>query len=265
MILLMDSYYDWAGLFTLGGLLSLITLALLEIVLGIDNIIFVAIVTGKLGKEKQKRARTLGLLLALLMRIALLFSLTWIIRFSHPLVYLSASSPFVSAEPIATESFALSLRDLILFGGGIFLLISATVEINKKIIGLETQEEQTVAPRNFRKAIFQIMLIDVVFSFDSILTAIGLANNVIIMIAAVVVAMIAMIQFSGAVSKIINEYPTIKMLALAFLLMIGMVLVADGLHFHVPRGYVYFSVAFSLLVEFLNLRMKRNADRRKSV
>jgi predicted tellurium resistance membrane protein TerC len=265
MILLMDSYYDWAGLFTLGGLVSLVTLALLEIVLGIDNIIFVAIVTGKLGKEKQRRARTLGLLLALLMRIALLFSLTWIIRFSHPLIFLDSVAPFISFEPIGTESFAISLRDLILFGGGIFLLISATVEINKKIVGLETQEEQTSAPRNFRKAIFQIMLIDVVFSFDSILTAIGLANNVIIMIAAVIIAMIAMIMFSGQVSKIINEYPTIKMLALAFLLMIGMVLVADGLHFHVPRGYVYFSVAFSLLVEFLNLRMKRNEDKRKSV
>ena len=264
MTLLIESYYDWHGLFTLAGLLSLVTLALLEIVLGIDNIIFVAIVTGKLGKERQRRARTLGLLLALLMRIALLFSLTWIIRFSHPLFYLSGSSPFISFEPIGVEPFSFSLRDLILLGGGIFLLSSATVEINKKITGLETREEQTMAPRNFQKAIFQIMLIDVVFSFDSILTAIGLANNVLIMIAAVIIAMIAMIQFSGVVSKIINEYPTIKMLALAFLLMIGMVLVADGMHFHVPREYVYFSVAFSLLVEFLNLRMRRNEDKRKT-
>ncbi|HLG33604.1 MAG TPA: TerC family protein [Bacteroidia bacterium] len=256
---------DFSQLFTLNALLSLLTLSLLEIVLGIDNIIFVAIVTGKLGKEKQRRARTLGLLLALGMRIALLFSLTWIIGMSKPFLFFSENAPFIYFDPpLPAEYFALSVRDFILFGGGIFLLINATVEINKKIVGLEMQEEQTSAPRNFRKAIFQIMLIDVVFSFDSILTAIGLANNVSIMVIAVIIAMIVMILFSGSVSKIINEYPTIKMLALAFLLMIGMVLVADGLHFHIPRGYVYFSVAFSLLVEFLNLRMKRSVEKRKA-
>jgi predicted tellurium resistance membrane protein TerC len=254
---------DFSNLFSIEGLLSLLTLSLLEIVLGIDNIIFVAIVTGKLGKEKQRRARTLGLLMALVMRIALLFSLTWIMGMAKPFLFMTDTAPFIALAPPAIEHFALSIRDIILFGGGIFLLINATVEINKKIVGLETREEQTDAPRNFRKAIFQIMLIDVVFSFDSILTAIGLANNVIIMVVAVIIAMIVMILFSGSVSKIINEYPTIKMLALAFLLMIGMVLVADGLHFHVPRGYVYFSVAFSLMVEFLNLRMKRSEEKRK--
>ena len=256
---------DFSQIFTLDGLLSLLTLSLLEIVLGIDNIIFVAIVTGKLGKEKQRYARTLGLLLALVMRIALLFSLTWIIGMSKPFLFFAKTTPFIFLElPQAAEFFALSIRDLILFAGGIFLLINATIEINKKITGLEMQEEQTSAPRNFRRAIFQIMLIDVVFSFDSILTAIGLANNVLIMVIAVIIAMIVMILFSGSVSKVISQYPTIKMLALAFLLMIGMVLVADGLHFHVPRGYVYFSVAFSLLVEFLNLRMKGKEEKRKA-
>ncbi|MBK5284504.1 MAG: TerC family protein [Bacteroidia bacterium] len=261
----MESYLDVEGLFTLGAFLSLITLALLEIVLGIDNLIFVAIVTGRLAKEKQRRARTLGLLLALFLRVALLFSITWIIRFSHPLFYISETSPFLTFQiPDAVEFYRCSIRDIILLGGGIFLLISATREIDKKIRGMDSAQGAVHSPKNFRKAIFQIMLIDVVFSFDSILTAIGLVNNVLIMIFAVIIAMIAMILFSGSVSKIINEYPTIKMLALAFLLMIGMVLIADGMHFHVPRGYVYFSVAFSLLVEFLNLRMKSKEEKRKS-
>lgn len=256
---------DVSQLFTLDALLSLLTLSLLEIVLGIDNIIFIAIITGKLGKEQQGRARTIGLVLALLMRIALLFSLTWIIGMSKPFLFFAESAPFVFLNiPEQAEYFALSIRDLILLAGGIFLLISATVEINKKITGLEIQDEQSSAPRNFRKAIFQIMLIDVVFSFDSILTAIGLANNLLIMIIAVIISMFVMLLFSGSISKIINQYPTIKILALAFLLMIGMVLVADGLHFHIPRGYVYFSVAFSLMVEFLNLRMKRSEEKRKS-
>lgn len=256
---------DFSQLFTLDALLSLLTLSLLEIVLGIDNIIFIAIVTGKLGKEQQGRARTIGLVLALLMRIALLFSLTWIIGMSKPFLFFAESVPFIFLDlPEAAEYFALSVRDLILLAGGIFLLINATVEINKKIAGLEMQEEQSSAPRNFRKAIFQIMLIDVVFSFDSILTAIGLANNLLIMIVAVIISMFVMLLFSGSISKIINQYPTIKILALAFLLMIGMVLVADGLHFHIPRGYVYFSVAFSLMVEFLNLRMKRSEEKRKT-
>lgn len=262
----MESPFDFGGLFTVASLVSLLTLSLLEIVLGIDNIIFVSIATDKLPREKQKRARSLGLGLALLMRIVLLLSLTWIIRLTNPLFYVSEDFPFFSLDATtdAAFSYACSFRDLILIAGGIFLLFSSTREIHKKIEGAEETREASHSAKSFRNVIFRIMLIDVVFSFDSILTAIGLVSNVLVMIIAVVIAMMVMLVFSGVVSRFVNDHPTIKMLALAFLIMIGMVLVADGLHFHVPKGYVYFSVAFSLGVEMLNLRMKRKHEKRQA-
>jgi predicted tellurium resistance membrane protein TerC len=262
----MESTFDFGELFTVASLVSLLTLSLLEIVLGIDNIIFVSIATDRLPKEQQKRARSLGLMLALVMRILLLLSITWIIRFTKPLFYINDDFPFLSLDAAADGafSFAVSFRDLILIAGGIFLLISSTREIHKKIEGVEEGHIDGRKAKSFRSVIINIMLIDIVFSFDSILTAIGLVNNVLVMIIAVVIAMIVMLSFSGVVSRFVNNHPTVKMLALAFLIMIGMVLIADGLHFHVPKGYVYFSVAFSLGVEVLNLRMKRKQEKRQA-
>ena len=263
----MESSFDFGALFTFASLISLLTLSLLEIVLGIDNIIFVSIATDKLPREKQKKARSLGLMLALLMRIVLLLSITWIIRLTKPLFYVSENFPFFSQASAVDASFiyGCSVRDLILIAGGIFLLFSSTREIHKKIEGAEELHESGVSAKSFRNVIFRIMVIDVVFSFDSILTAVGLVNNVLVMIIAVVIAMMVMLIFSGVVSRFVNNHPTVKMLALAFLIMIGMVLVADGLHFHVPKGYVYFSVAFSLGVEMLNLRMRRRHEKRKAL
>ena len=262
----MESPFDFSELFSVASLVSLLTLALLEIVLGIDNIIFVSIATDKLPKEKQRRARSIGLSLALVMRILLLLSITWIIRLTKPLFYITDDFPFFSLNAItdAGFSYACSFRDLILIAGGIFLLFSSTREIHKKIEGVEEKHEDGHSAKSFRKVIINIMLIDVVFSFDSILTAVGLVSNVWVMIIAVIMAMIVMMSFSGVVSRFVNDHPTVKMLALAFLIMIGMVLVADGLHFHVPKGYVYFSVAFSLGVEVLNLRMKRKKEKRQA-
>lgn len=261
----MESSLDFGALFSVASLVSLLTLSLLEIVLGIDNIIFVSIATDKLPKEKQRKARSLGLSLALLMRIILLLSITWVISLTKPLFYVSGDFPFFSfvAAPEA-ELYSCSFRDLVLIAGGIFLLFSSTREIHKKIEGEEESLNAGSNAKSFRNVIFKIMMIDVVFSFDSILTAVGLVSNVLVMIIAVVIAMIVMLIFSGTVSRFVNDHPTIKMLALAFLIMIGMVLVADGLHFHVPKGYVYFSVAFSLGVEVLNLRMKRKQEIRKA-
>jgi predicted tellurium resistance membrane protein TerC len=262
----MESPFNFSELFTVASLVSLLTLSLLEIVLGIDNIIFVSIATDKLPKEKQKRARSVGLSLALLMRIFLLLSITWIIRFGQPLFYVTDGFPFFSlnAATDAAFSYGCSFRDLILIAGGIFLLFSSTREIHKKIEGVEEKHEDGHNVKSFRNVIFKIMLIDVIFSFDSILTAVGLVSNVLVMIIAVILAMIVMMSFSGVVSGFVNNHPTVKMLALAFLIMIGMVLIADGLHFHVPKGYVYFSVAFSLAVEVLNLRMKRKQQNRQA-
>ena len=255
----MTPSFDLSHLFSFDSLVSLLTLSVLEIVLGIDNIIFVAIVTGKLQKENQKKARTLGLTLALLLRIALLISLTWIIGLINPLFYVTADFPFINILPPEPSDifYVCSWRDIILLGGGIFLLVSALREIRTKITGKGEYHVTAQTPKSVRAAIAQIMLIDIVFSFDSILTAIGLANNLTVMILAVTLAMIAMISFSGAVSGFINNHPTVKMLALAFLLLIAFVLIADGLHYHIDKKYVYFSLAFSLAVELLNLQMKK--------
>lgn len=240
---------DFHALFSLASLISLLTLSVLEVVLGIDNIIFISIVAGQLPRNKQRKARTIGLMLALIMRIALLFSITWVIGLKDPL--------------FTIMGFAAIGRDLILFSGGLFLLYKTTMEIHQKIEGSEEGNERNLKKATLNSAIIQIVIIDIVFSFDSILTAVGLVDNILIMISAVIVAMFIMLSFSEKVSDFINENPTIKMLALAFLLMIGMILIMDAFHIHVPKGYVYFSMAFSLLVESLNIRMHKKKTTKK--
>ncbi len=224
--------------------ISLLTLTFLEIVLGIDNIIFISIVSDRLPKDQQAKGRSIGLLLAILMRVALLFGISWIVQLTEPIVSLFG--------------FELSARDLILILGGLFLLAKSTSEIHEKIEG--EKEEGNEEPKfglSLKKAIFQIVLLDIVFSFDSILTAVGLSDQLLIMIAAVIIAMLVMLAFASKVSRFVNDNPTVKMLALAFLLMIGTLLILDGCHVHVPKGYIYFSLAFSLFVEFLNQRLRK--------
>lgn len=245
---LIQNFYD---LFSVASLISMLTLAVLEIVLGIDNIIFISIIAGKLPASEQSKARAIGLSLALIMRVLLLFSISWVVSLKTPL--------FTILDYSATG------RDLILFAGGVFLLIKTTLEIHDKI----EREDEEGKSINLKKvalnaAIFQIVLIDIVFSFDSILTAVGLVTNVLIMVIAVIIAMFIMLAFSKAVSDFINKNPTVKMLALAFLLMIALLLILDAFHVHVPKEYVYFSMAFSFLVEMLNMRMKNKKDKRGS-
>jgi predicted tellurium resistance membrane protein TerC len=235
-------------LLTTEGLLSLFTLILMEIILGVDNIIFIAILADRLPKEQQRRARILGLSLALLVRIGLLFSISWLVSLTLPITTIG--------------TFELSARDLILFVGGVFLLYKTTREIHNKIEG-EEEHGQKKGKATFGDVIFQIILIDVVFSVDSILTAVGLVDHVSIMIIAVTVSMIFMILFAGWVSNFINQHPTIKMLALSFLLMIGFLLISDSLHYHIEKEYLYFAMAFSFLVEFLNMRERKKKGKKK--
>ena len=221
---------------------SLATLTFLEIVLGIDNIIFISIVTGKLKKEVQEKARITGLALALVFRVALLFGIVWITNMVQPLI------------TIFGHDF--TGRDLILIAGGLFLLTKSTLEIHDKLE--DDEEKQRKSKINtFAGAIIQIALLDIVFSFDSILTAIGLVKDIEVMILATILAMIVMVIFARWVSDFIHKHPTIKMLALAFLLMIGLLLFVEGFHIEVPKGYVYFAMAFSLFVEFLNMRLRK--------
>tara|TARA_B100000508_G_C11395810_1_gene245744 strand:+ start:57 stop:788 length:732 start_codon:yes stop_codon:yes gene_type:complete len=223
--------------------ISLLTLTFLEIVLGIDNLIFISIVADKLPREQRAKARNLGLILAIAIRVGLLFGISWIIQLT---------------DPIATIlEFELSARDLILIVGGLFLLAKSTSEIHEKIEGADEHGENgDSVSLTIQKAILQIVLLDVVFSFDSILTAVGLSDQILIMVSAVLIALGVMLIFAKAVSAFVNKHPTVKMLALAFLLMIGTLLILDGCHVHVPKGYIYFSLAFSLFVEFLNQRFR---------
>jgi predicted tellurium resistance membrane protein TerC len=230
------------------GLISLLTLCALEIVLGIDNLIFIAIVAGKLPDRKdQRKARAIGLSLALIIRILLLFSITWVINLKEPL--------------ITVGDFGATGRDIILFCGGIFLLIKTTLEIHDKVEGRE-ESGMNVKGATMNSIVMQIVFIDIIFSFDSILTAVGLVRVVLIMVVAVIISMFIMLWFSEKVSDFINKHPTIKMLALAFLLMIGMVLILDAFHFEVPKQYIYISMAFALLVEGLNMRMRSRRAKR---
>ncbi|MGI8892624.1 MAG: TerC family protein [Bacteroidia bacterium] len=231
-------------IFTSAGLISLATLTLMEIVLGIDNIVFISILTDKLPKHQQDKARIIGLSLALFTRILLLLGITWLIGWTQTL--------------LTVFDHEFSGRDLILLAGGLFLLFKSTTEIHSKTIGEDLNAPKKVKYLSFSNVIFQILLLDIVFSFDSILTAVGLAKEVIIMVVAVVISMIVMILFSGVIARFVNTHPTVKMLALSFLLMIGLLLVIEAFEVHVPKGYVYFAMAFSLFVELLNMRMRRS-------
>lgn len=239
---------DFHELFSIASLISLLTLSILEIVLGIDNIIFISIISGKLPKTQQGKARTIGLMLALIMRVALLFSISFIVGLKHPL--------------FSIGDFGVTGRDLILFAGGVFLLYKTTMEIHNKVQGYE-EDTMKVKKVSFNSIVLQIVLIDIVFSFDSILTAVGLVTNLLIMIAAVIIAMIIMILFSGKVSTFINDNPTIKILALSFLLMIAVVLIVEAFHEHVDKKFIYISIAFSLFVETLNIRMRKKQDKKR--
>jgi predicted tellurium resistance membrane protein TerC len=221
---------------------AFVTLTVLELVLGIDNIVFISILAGKLPPAQQQRARTLGLGLAMLMRIALLFSLSWLIRLTAPLVTVLGQ--------------AISGRDLILLGGGLFLLGKSTYEIHEKLEGEEGHASARVAPA-FLGVLIQILLLDIVFSLDSVITAVGMTDKFGVMIAAVVVAVVCMMGFAGPISRFVERHPTVKMLALSFLLLIGVTLIAEGLDRHIPKGYIYFAMAFSVFVEMLNLKLRR--------
>lgn len=233
---------------------SLLTLTFLEIVLGIDNIIFISIVAGKLPKHKQRLARNLGLLLAMVFRVGLLLSITWIISLKDPVVSIPA------IEGISDGPLHLSIKDLILIAGGLFLIVKSTLEIHHKIRHTEAQQRGKGIPKamTMRSVIFQIILVDAVFSFDSILTAVGLVDNVVVMIIAVVISIIIMMLFAGPVTNLINKHPTLQMLALSFLVVIGVVLIAGGLHQEVSKGIIYSSLGFALVVELLNIRLTGN-------
>ncbi len=230
-------------LLTLEGLWSLLTLTALEIVLGIDNIVFISIVAQRLPENQRAKARTIGLSLALIFRILLLLALSWIAHLTQPL--------------LTIQNFTLSYRDVILWAGGLFLLAKSTIEIHNRLEGSEESASQKLRDASMGTILFQIVAIDLVFSLDSIITAIGLVDHVVIIIIAVTLAMLLMIAFAGIVARFIHRHPTLKMLALAFLLLVGVLLVLEGFHIHVPRGYIYFAMAFSLFVELLNLRMRK--------
>lgn len=240
------------GLFTGEALVALLTLTALEIVLGVDNVIFISILASKLPAEQQARARTVGLALALITRVLLLFSLSWIIGLEGTLFEL----PFSFMEE---ESRAISGRDLILLGGGLFLIGKATYEIHEKLEGESGHSESRVGP-SFASVIFQIILLDIVFSLDSVITAVGMVDQLPIMIAAVIIAVAIMLFSAGAISDFVNRHPTVKMLALSFLLLIGVNLSAEGIGTHIEKGYIYFAMAFSVFVELLNMRLRRTSQ-----
>ncbi|HLE78291.1 MAG TPA: TerC family protein [bacterium] len=229
-------------LFTAEGWIALVTLTALEIVLGIDNVVFLSILAGKLPSGQQSRARRVGLALAMLMRIALLASLAWIIRLTAPLVDV-AGRPF-------------SGRDLILIAGGLFLLAKGTREIHERLEGRSGHVSARVAP-SFAAVIVQIVLLDIVFSLDSVITAVGMARDLGVMITAVVAAVVVMMVAAAPISAFVHQHPTVKMLALSFLLLIGVSLMVDGFGQHISKGYIYFAMGFSILVEMLNLRVRR--------
>jgi predicted tellurium resistance membrane protein TerC len=240
MIALLTDPHAWA---------ALATLTVLEIVLGIDNVVFISILVSRCSPEQALRARQIGLSLAFIFRVAMLFGLTWLMQLTRPLV--------------SMFGVGISWRDIILIGGGLFLIAKATHEIHGEVESRDSADSGNVAAQSFALVIAQLVAIDLVFSLDSIITAIGMVQDIEIMIAAVVLAMIVMYAASGPVSAFIAEHPTTKMLALAFLMLIGMALVADGFDFHIPRGYIYFAMAFAGSVEVFNVLASRNR-RRKS-
>lgn len=222
--------------------IAFITLVVLELVLGVDNVIFISILAGKLPKDQQKRARTTGIMLAVITRILLLLSLSWIIGLTQPL--------------FTVLNFDISGRDLVLFVGGLFLIWKSVHEIHQKLEGQEGESSAKVRAA-FWSVIIQIMLLDVVFSLDSVITAVGMVNELPIMIGAVIIAAMVMVFTSTPLAEFVDRHPTIKMLALSFLLLIGFTLIVEGLHQHIPKGYIYFAMGFSVFVEMLNLRLRQ--------
>ncbi len=230
--------------------IALLTLSVLEIVLGIDNIIFISLLTNKLPEERRRPARISGIALALVFRVVMLLGITWIIGFTQVL--------------FTVGDFGVTGRDIILLIGGLFLIGKSTSEIHHKIDGAGREDDkaqmQRQAKKGFASIIIQIGLLDIVFSFDSILTAIGMTEQLLIMILAVIVSLIVMLIFASRIAAFIEKYPTLQILALAFLILIGFVLIADGLHQHISKGYIYFAVAFSLAIEVVNIRLRRKGD-----
>jgi predicted tellurium resistance membrane protein TerC len=238
--------FSFESLFTLQNGIALLTLTTLEIVLGIDNIVFIAIIAGRLQREQRNKARLVGLSLAIVTRLMLLFTLSFLASLTSPIFQLL--------------DHPLSGRDLILIVGGVFLIYKATKEIHEKVVGHES--ELDIKPGKaitFRSVIVQILIIDIIFSLDSVITAVGMTDNLPVMCAAVIAAVVVMLVFSGAIVEFIDANPSVKMLAVSFLLMIGLVLVADGFGQHIQKGYVYFAMGFSLFVEMLNLRAVRRS------
>ena len=234
--------FSWAS--GTEGWIALVTLTVLEIVLGIDNIVFISILAGKLRREDRERARKVGLSLAMFIRIGLLLSITWVMGLT---------------TPIFTLVKAISGRDLILIFGGLFLIAKSTHEIHEKLEGEEGAASAKVAA-SFTAVIIQILLLDIVFSLDSVITAVGMAEQVSIMILAVVIAVGVMLISSGPISAFVEKHPTVKMLALSFLLLIGVSLIGEGLDQHIPKGYIYFAMGFSIFVEMINLRVRKRSE-----
>ncbi len=228
--------------------ISLVTLTALEIVLGIDNVIFISILAGKLPPEQQDKARKLGLSLALITRIILLFSITWVMSLTKVLFTLPVFDLGITG------------KSLILFIGGLFLIGKSVVEIHEKLEGVDGHASGGNKGASFRATIIQILLLDIVFSLDSVITAVGMANQLWVMIIAVVIALGVMLMFAGAISDFVNRHPTLKMLALSFLILIGVMLVGESLGQHIPKGYIYFSMAFAFIVEMLNLRLRKKSQ-----
>lgn len=230
--------------------ISLVTLTLLEVVLGIDNVIFISILAGKLPAQQQGKARRIGLALALVTRILLLIGLAWVVKLERPFF----------ETTILSHRIAVSGRDLILILGGLFLLAKSTYEIHEKLEGEDGEVTKRIPPR-FASVIFQIMMLDIVFSLDSVITAVGMVKHVPVMVAAVVLAMIFMLVFVNTIGTFVDRHPTIKMLALSFLILIGCMLVAEGFHKEIPKGYIYFAVAFAVGVELLNMKLRARSQR----
>ena len=227
--------------------ISLVTLTFMEIVLGIDNIVFISIVAGKLPEHQQDRARNIGLILALAFRVVMILSIAWIVAMKNPIIEFE----------IFSYAFSFSWRDIILIIGGLFLLGKSVSEMHHKLEG-QTEEQEGGKHATMGRVIFQIILLDIVFSFDSILTAVGLVDHVSIMITAVVISMIIMMVFAKSISDFINARPTMKILALSFLLLIGFMLVLEGFHKHVDKGYIYFAMLFSFIIELMNQRIRKD-------
>jgi predicted tellurium resistance membrane protein TerC len=233
-------------LFSTEGLVSLLTLTFLEIVLGIDNVVFISLIVGRGPKTQQKKIQTIGLALALVARLLLLLGVGWLIGLQKPL--------------FSIRDFDISFRDLILLGGGLFLIWKSTTEIHAKLEGASHNEVTNAKVLTFRNAVIQIILIDLVFSFDSILTAIGLVENIWIIAIAIVVSLIIMLVFVTRITTFINSHPAMKLLAVSFLFMIGTLLVVESLHVHVPKGYIYFSMAFAIIIELMNMRIRKKTS-----